>query len=126
MSLTDEYKRQQASRDWDTVLDALPSLAGATVLDLGCGVSDVTELLSRRGAHVVGVDMNEELLTAARARRIPRAEFRSVDLWSLPPPEDLAGAADGLWCGFTVAYFTDPAPVVSAWTGTCAPAAGSP
>ena len=115
MSLTDGYKKQLAWRDWDTVLDALPSLAAATVLDLGCGVGDVTELLSRRGAHVVGVDMNVELLTAARARRLPRAEFRSADLWTLPPPEDLAGAADGLWCGFTVAYFTDPAPVVSTW-----------
>ena len=94
MSLTDEYKRQLAWRDWDIVLDALPSLAGATILDLGCGVGDVAELLSRRGAHVVGVDMNEELLTAALSRTLPRAEFRCADLRNLPSPEDLAGAAD--------------------------------
>jgi trans-aconitate methyltransferase len=48
---------------------------------LGCGVGDVAALLSIRGARVVGIDMNEEVLAAARDRDIPGAEFHSADNW---------------------------------------------
>jgi SAM-dependent methyltransferase len=115
MNIVDAYKRQFAWRDWSSVLDSLPTLEGSRVLDLGCGVGDVAALLSIRGARVVGIDINEEVLAAARDRGIPGAEFHSADLRSLPAPEQLAGAVDGLWCGFAIAYFTDPVPVVTSW-----------
>jgi hypothetical protein len=38
MSLAGEYKQQFGWRDWPTIFDALPSLQGQTVLDLGCVV----------------------------------------------------------------------------------------
>jgi SAM-dependent methyltransferase len=115
MTLVEEYMRQFAWRSWGKVLDALPSLQDTLVLDLGCGVGDVAALLSSRGARVFGVDMNEELLEAARNRGLARAEFRCADLRALPVPGELGGLVDGLWCGFAVAYFTEPIPVVSAW-----------
>ena len=50
MSLSDDYSRQFAWRSWATILDALPPLAGQTVLDLGCAVGDQAAELVARGA----------------------------------------------------------------------------
>jgi ubiquinone/menaquinone biosynthesis C-methylase UbiE len=112
MSLSNQYKRQFGWRDWASVLKELPPLRGQTVIDLGCGVGDLAAELVARGAHVVGCDMNEEFLCEARSRQLANAEFRMVDLRSLP---DLGVMADGLWCSFTAAYFTDLPTVLLAW-----------
>jgi ubiquinone/menaquinone biosynthesis C-methylase UbiE len=67
-------------RAWSTIFDALPPLRGQTVLDLGCGVGDQAAELVARGARVIGVDMNDELLRTARSRRLENSEFRKGDL----------------------------------------------
>jgi SAM-dependent methyltransferase len=97
-----EYKRQFAWRDWSTALRALPAVRGQLVLDLGCGVGDQAAELVARGARVIGIDLNEELLREARSRSLQNAEFRQHDLGALP---DLGVLADGVWCSFAAAYF---------------------
>lgn len=120
MSLAADYKRQLAWRDWPTILDALPPLAGQTVLDLGCGVGDLAAELVARGARVVGVDLNDELLREGRSRELPGAEFRMADLRTL---EGLAldDPVDGLWCSFAAAYFPDLAAALAVWRRHLAP-----
>lgn len=113
MSLVDEYRRQAGWRAWSQAFAMLPSLHGQVVLDLGCGVGDLAAELVARGARVLGVDGNEELLAAARARGLPGAEFVQADLGALP---DLGVAADGLWCSFAAAYFPDLPAVLGAWS----------
>ena len=83
MSRFEEYKRQFAWRDWRIILDALPSLEGQTVLDLGCGIGDMAASLVARGAHVIGLDLNvigldlnEELIQEARSRGLANAVSR--------------------------------------------------
>jgi len=112
MSLVTEYKRQFGWRAWPAVFAALPPLGGRTVLDLGCGVGDLAAALVARGARVIGIDLNRELLDAARARGLPNAEFRSGDLRALPDP---GVAADGIWCSFAAAYLPDLAPALASW-----------
>src|SRR5262245_54385050 len=112
MGLASEYKKQFGWRDWPTIFDALPPLQGQTVIDLGCGVGDLAAEFVARGARVIGVDMNEELLREARSRQLSNAEFRTADLRTLP---DLGIAADGLWCSFAAAYFLDLPTVLTAW-----------
>ena len=112
MSLASEYRAQRAWRDWGRAFEALPPLADALVLDLGCAVGDQAAELVRRGARVLGLDGNEELLAAARARGLERAEFQSADLAALP---DLGVRADGIWCSFAAAYFTELPDVLAAW-----------
>lgn len=112
MTLADEYRRQLPWRDWDRALTALPELSGKLVLDLGCGVGDVTTRLCARGARVIGFDLNEELLASARASAIPGAEFRSADLAALEAPGIVA---DGIWSSFTAAYFLDFSAVLLRW-----------
>jgi magnesium-protoporphyrin O-methyltransferase len=69
-----------------TLLDWLPAdLAGARVLDAGCGTGALAVEAARRGAHVVAVDLSPTLVRLAR-ERLPRdlgsgrIEFRVGDL----------------------------------------------
>ncbi len=116
--LAAHYKRQFQWRDWQTVLESLPPVKGQTVLDLGCGIGDLTSALAAAGAHVTGVDANEELLQYARSRKIPNAEFRAVDLRT---EVDFALALDGIWCSFTAAYFVDFGSALARWTQSLKP-----
>ncbi len=118
MSLASDYRRQFQWRDWQTILDALPRLQGQTVIDLGCGVGDLTSELAARGANVVGVDTNEELLQHARSRQISNAEFRAVELRGAV---ELGIAADGIWCSFTAAYFVELSVALASWSGNLKP-----
>lgn len=92
-------------------MDLLPSLAGKTVLDLGCGIGDQAAELAKRGARVVGVDSNQELLATAQSRGIPNAEFRIGDLRTL----DDIGIVNGIWCSFATAYIPELAPTLADW-----------
>jgi SAM-dependent methyltransferase len=111
MELAAEYRGQFAWRPWPQIFAALPMLAGRTVLDLGCGPGDQAAELVARGARVIGIDANPELIAAASARGLPNAEFRLGDLRALDP--DLQ--ADGLWSSFAAAYFPDLSATLVRW-----------
>ena len=117
MSLSDEYRRQFALRSWEVVLSLLPPVHGQLVLDLGCGVGDQAFELTARGARVIGVDANQELLATARGRRIIGAEFRAGDLKA----PDVETPVDGLWCSFATAYVPDLAPTLARWKSLLRP-----
>ncbi len=112
MSLSSEYKRQSRWRDWPTLFDALPPLQGQTVLDLGCGVGDQAVELVARGARVIGVESNGELLHEARSLQLADADFRWGDLRNLP---HLGVVADGLWCSFAAAYLPNLSASLEQW-----------
>jgi len=113
MTLAQEYERQFAWRDWRAAFDALPLARGETVLDLGCGVGAQAAELASRGARVIGIDGNEELLAVARSRSLANAEFLRADLRHLP---DLGLEAGGIWSSFAAAYFPDLSTVLASWT----------
>lgn len=118
MILSDYYRRQLAWRDWPRVFAALPSVRGRTVLDLGCGVGDLAAEFVRRGARVIGVDLSEELLAAARRRGLAGAEFRKADLRQ---PLEVEVEVEGLWGGFVAAYFPDLPAALSRWAAHLRP-----
>jgi trans-aconitate methyltransferase len=95
----------------DQVAALLPVLDGQTVLDLGCGAGDQAAALAERGAHVIGIDTNGEVLAAARARGIPNANFRRGDLSALHD----VGVVDGIWCSFAAAYVPELGPTLERW-----------
>lgn len=117
MGLSSYYRKQFGWRHWPAIFAALPALRG-TVLDLGCGVGDLAAELVARGARVIGVDVNQELLQEARSRGLSGAEFLERDLRS---PLDLGTAVDGLWCSFTAAYFPDLPAVLTSWATSLEP-----
>ena len=117
MSLIDEYKNQLRWRSWTTILDALPPLEGQTVLDLGCAIGDQSALLLGRGAKVIGIDANADLVATARARGLANEDFRIGNLRTL----DLDCVVDGIWCSFTAAYLIDLPPVLARWRSLLRP-----
>lgn len=62
------------------MLSLLPDVAGARVLDAGCGSGWYTERLLARGARVTAIDQSAELVRHARERVGGAAEVRVHDL----------------------------------------------
>ncbi len=111
-TLVEQYQRQERWRRWDDALALVPLKRGERVLDLGCGVGQIANRLSQLGASVVGVDVNEELLGAARAQ-YPNIRFEKLDLNDLSP--STFGHVEGLWASFVPAYFPDLESTLKRW-----------
>ena len=112
-SLSAQYKKQYKWRDWATVFKLMPSLNKLTILDLGCGIGDQTALLSQRGASVIGIDQDSELLEQARKKNILNSKFieaNIADLSKLDLPK-----VNGIWCSFTTAYFPHVEQPLKSW-----------
>ncbi len=63
------------------ILSWLAPKSGERILDLGCGDGALTARIAASGADVVGVDISEALLAAARARGL---DVRTGDAMALP------------------------------------------
>ncbi|SHF21170.1 trans-aconitate 2-methyltransferase [Kaistia soli DSM 19436] len=84
-----EDERTRPARD---LLAQVPLSQPQSVIDLGCGPGNSTELLVERfsGAEVAGLDSDENMLTAAR-QRLPQCRFMAADIgaWMPETPVDL-------------------------------------
>ena len=56
---------------------------GATVVDVGCGAGRAVAELAGRGCRAIGVDLDPDMLAAAR-ERFPELDVRSADVTALP------------------------------------------
>jgi SAM-dependent methyltransferase len=77
------------------LIDAVAGGPPGTVVDAGCGTGRVAVELARRGYTVTGVDVDPEMLGAARAKA-PELDWRQADLAAGVPdlgPVDLVVAA---------------------------------
>jgi SAM-dependent methyltransferase len=117
VDLAAQYAHQYAWRSWQQAYAALPRLAGARVLDLGCSIGDQSRDLASLGAQVVGIDGAANLLEFARARRIPGAVFERGDLRD----PQVEGPFDGIWASFVAAYFPILPPVLAKWRSLLRP-----
>ncbi len=88
------------------VLEWLAPKPGERILDLGCGDGLLTAELARCGAIVTGVDVSEELLTAARARRL---DIRRMDGEAL----QFGAEFDAVFSNAALHWMTDAGAVVS-------------
>lgn len=59
-------------------IDVLDPQPDETILDLGCGTGHHAAEIAARGAHVVGIDLDETMLAKARLDH-PDVEFRAAD-----------------------------------------------
>ena len=76
---------------YEWVFDALGTVTGGPLLDVGCGAGELCRLAVDRGLSVRGVDANPEVLAAA-AQLVPEAELLTGALPSLPIPDRSAAA----------------------------------
>ena len=87
-----EDERTRPARD---LLAQVPLTAPKTIVDMGCGPGNSTELLAERypQAHVTGLDNSPNMLAEAR-KRLPAATFAQADAhtWTPEPGTDLVFA----------------------------------
>jgi trans-aconitate 2-methyltransferase len=87
--VTFENERTRPVRD---LLAAVPAIAARSVVDIGCGPANSTELLAARfpDAAVTGLDSSANMIEAAR-ERLPRISFELADIeaWNNPGPFDV-------------------------------------
>src|ERR1700710_2819829 len=80
--VTFEDERTRPVRD---LLSALPAIEARSVIDLGCGPGNSTEVLAARfpEAAVCGIDSSADMISAAR-QRLPRAQFTigGIEEWN--------------------------------------------
>ena len=89
-------------------LAAAGARPGEHVIDIGCGIGGTTAELARAvgpTGHVLGVDISEPLIGAARAHRVDNATFVLGDAAAHPFK---AAAYDLAFSRFGVMFFADP------------------
>jgi SAM-dependent methyltransferase len=96
-------------------LAALRPLAGASVLDAGCGAGQALADSAAEGARVSGVDASAGLLGVARART-PAADLRVGEIQELPFDAD---AFDVVTAFNSIQYAVDPAAAVAELARVC-------
>ena len=72
------YERLPVGREPEVIAAAVP--AGASILELGCGVGRVTGPLLRRGFTVTAVDESAAMLARVRGARTVHSPIESLDL----------------------------------------------
>ncbi|MBL0901150.1 MAG: class I SAM-dependent methyltransferase, partial [Reyranella sp.] len=78
---------------------------GERVLDVGCGTGDTTAALAKTAGSVLGVDISEPLVAAAKAKDIANSAFLVADAatQAFEP-----GSFDLVFSRFGVMFFADP------------------
>jgi len=86
------------------------SLAGKTVLDVGCGGGILAEAMARRGARVTGIDLSEKALRVAELHLL---ESKLDVQYRKSAVEECDGAFDVVTCMELLEHVPDPASMVA-------------
>ena len=86
-------------------------LAGAAVLDVGCGGGILTEAMAQRGARVTGIDLSEKAL---RVAQLHLHESKLDIRYEKSSVEDYAGEFDLVTCMELLEHVPQPASMVAA------------
>lgn len=83
--------------------DFVMRFSPATLLDAGCGTGRIARELARRGVDIVGVDLDEQMLSTAR-RKAPDLLWHCADLADI----DLGRTFDAILLAGNVMIFLTP------------------
>lgn len=98
--------------DRPTILRLAGDLAGKHVLELGCAAGGLTAQLVERGADVLGVDVEPQMIEIASRKLGNRANFRIVDL-DQPPQLAPSSSIDIVVASLVLHYIKDWQPIMA-------------
>lgn len=96
------------------LLEMLGDVAGARVLDAGSGNGYLSRMLAGRGAHVVGIEPTDRMITFAQDKEVERGgsvEYIQADLARAP---DLGAPFDAVVCSMVLMAVPDWRPAMNA------------
>ena len=106
--------------DW---INALASLSGKRVLDVGCGGGILADAMARKGADVLGIDLAEKSLKVAQLHALeaqtPNIAYRKVSAEALAAEQP--GSFDMVTCMEMLEHVPDPASIVAACSALVKP-----
>ena len=109
-----------ARLDW---INGLSPLAGASVLDVGCGGGILADAMARSGAVVTGIDLAAKALRVAQLHALEAhtvgVTYREISAEGLAAEQ--AGKFDVVTCMEMLEHVPDPASVVRACAGLVKP-----
>jgi 2-polyprenyl-6-hydroxyphenyl methylase/3-demethylubiquinone-9 3-methyltransferase len=91
------------------------SLAGKTVLDVGCGGGILSESMAGLGAAVTGIDLSDKALQVAKLHLLEsgkQVDYRKIAVEALA--SELPGHFDAVTCMEMLEHVPDPQSVISA------------
>jgi 2-polyprenyl-6-hydroxyphenyl methylase/3-demethylubiquinone-9 3-methyltransferase len=97
-------------------------LSGARVLDVGCGGGILSEAMARAGAHVLGIDLEPQVLAVAELHAIEagvQVEYARIAAEQIAL--ERAAAFDLVTCMELLEHVPDPAATVAALAGSVRP-----
>ncbi len=103
-------------------IDQRATLAGKTVLDVGCGGGILAESMAARGAQVTGIDLSAAALEIAQLHLLEsgqRVAYRNVSAEDLAM--EMAGGFDVVTCLELLEHVPDPASMVRACAALAKP-----
>jgi 2-polyprenyl-6-hydroxyphenyl methylase / 3-demethylubiquinone-9 3-methyltransferase len=98
-------------------IDALCSLAGKRVLDVGCGGGILAESMARKGARVTGIDLADKPLKVAKLHALEtqiELDYEAISAEAIAAREP--ASFDVITCMEMLEHVPDPAAVVQACT----------
>jgi len=83
--------REIRNEPFDDILSLIEVKDGLKVIDLGCGVGDLTRALADKlpNSTVIGIDTSGSMIEAARAQAHPRVSFELGDMSEMKEKYDL-------------------------------------
>jgi len=106
VDIIEEYKLQQSWRNWEQYVDMIPLKKNDRIIDLGCSVGGIANILSSRVASIIGIDLNNDFINYCKSNQRPNqhficSDFTTVDYDSLEP-------ITGIWSSFSISYLNSP------------------
>ena len=93
--------------EWRKIMEWLNPEEGERILDVACGVGELSLKIARRGGEIYGIDMSEDAIDFAKrlsGRAKIACEFKIGDAEHLPYPDD---NFDKIVCSSSLEHFKD-------------------